>query len=126
MPFPFEVPFRTVQADLDFYVDEIFASLQSEFLMLPKGPGFIEYPVFEHGYEALKQTTNNFQNLAPKSVLRTVHKSPIAFIVLRAPHAPGTRLRNVAARKDRGVAGSNSVDRPKDPDGPAHPAKRKR
>lgn len=84
MPFPFEVPFRTVQADLDFYVDEIFASLQSEFLVLPKGPGFIEYPVFERGYQALKRTTDDFRNLAPKSVLRTVHESPIAFIVLRA------------------------------------------
>ena len=54
MSFPFEAPFEEVEADIDTYVDEVFGSLQSEFLTLPKGPGFVEYSVFEHGYESLK------------------------------------------------------------------------
>ena len=32
MPFPFEVPFKQVQAELDAYVDAVFGALQSEFL----------------------------------------------------------------------------------------------
>ncbi len=55
MPFPFEVPFEEVRADLDTYVDAVFGALQSEFLTLPRGEGFLEYPVFETGYEALKR-----------------------------------------------------------------------
>jgi SOS-response transcriptional repressor LexA len=84
MPFPFEVPFHQVQADLDSYVDEIFSCLQSEFLTLPKGPGFVEYPVFERGYEALKRATGNFRNLSPEMVNVAVHQVPIALIVLRS------------------------------------------
>ena len=83
MPFPFEVPFKQVQANLDMYVDEVFGSLQSEFLTLPKGPGFVDYPAFEQGYEALKRTTSNFRNLSPELVLKTVREAPITFIVLR-------------------------------------------
>lgn len=83
MPFPFEVPFEQVEADLDKYVDEVFGSLQSEFLTLPKGPGFVDYPIFEQGYEALKKATNNFRKLSPDVVLKVVYETPISFIVLR-------------------------------------------
>jgi hypothetical protein len=83
MPFPFEVSFEKVQADIDMYVDSVFGALQSEFLMLPKGEGFIEYPVFENGYEALKLGTNDFRNFIPARVLEVVLRTPISFIVLR-------------------------------------------
>ncbi len=56
MPFPFEVSFEEVEADLDTFVDAVFGALRSEFLTMPKGDGFVEYPVFEHGYETLKRT----------------------------------------------------------------------
>lgn len=84
MPFPFEVPFEEVLADLDTYVDAVFGALQSEFLTLPKGKGFVEYPVFEQGYEALKRTTGNFRELTPAVVIETVQQIPIALIVLRS------------------------------------------
>ena len=57
MPFPFEVGFDDLQADLDTYVDAVFGCLESEFLVMPKGKGFIEFTVFENGYEALKRAT---------------------------------------------------------------------
>ena len=37
MPFPFEVSFDEVQADPDAYVDAVFGSLQSEFMVMPRG-----------------------------------------------------------------------------------------
>lgn len=83
MPFPFEFAFAEVRANLDAFVDEVFRSLQSEFMELPKGPGFIEYPVFERGYEALKRATRDFRVLAPDEVLAAVYAVPIALIVLR-------------------------------------------
>ena len=61
MQLPFEAPFADVQANLDSYVEAVFEGLQSEFLTLPKGPGFIEYPTFEHGYQRLKQASRDFK-----------------------------------------------------------------
>lgn len=84
MPFPFEVPFDKVKADLDIYVDAVFGSLQSEFLTLPKGEGFIDYPIFEQGYETLKKATGNFRRLSSEIVIDVVYTTPITFIVLRS------------------------------------------
>lgn len=84
MPLPFEVPFEEIESNLDAYVDTVFSFLQSEFLKLPKGPGFVEYSTFEKGYEALKQVTSNFRNLSSDQVINTVYEMPISFIVLRA------------------------------------------
>ena len=83
MPFPFEVSFDQVQADLDTYVDEVFACLESEFLVMPKGPGFVEYTTFESGYEALKRATTDFQGVTPATVTPVVFEIPISLIVLR-------------------------------------------
>ncbi len=81
--FPFEVGFEVVQARLDEFVSVVFSSLESEFLILPKGDGFVGYAAFEKGYEALKRATSGFQNLNMSVVLETVQRTPIALIVLR-------------------------------------------
>lgn len=81
--FPFEFDFDVIQARLDEFVAAVCASLESEFLTLPKGKGFVEYAVFETGYEALKRATSGFASLDPAAVLDTVRQTPIAFIVLR-------------------------------------------
>src|SRR5437667_2842695 len=49
---PFEVDFDVLQARLDEFVSTVFATLESEFLILPKGLGFVEYATFEQGYQA--------------------------------------------------------------------------
>ena len=50
---------------------------------LPKGEGFVEYPVFEHGYETLKRATNGFRTLTPEAAIDAVYQAPIALVVLR-------------------------------------------
>ncbi len=80
---PFEVPFVDVESDIETYVDSVFASLRSEFLTLPKGEGFVEYGVFEEGYEALKRQTGDFRTLEPDAIFALVRTTPIAFLVLR-------------------------------------------
>ena len=55
--FPFEASLDEILKEPEHYVDAVFSCLESEFLVLPKGPGFVEYPVFERGYEALKAAT---------------------------------------------------------------------
>jgi hypothetical protein len=81
--YPFEFPFDVVQARLDEFVASVCSSLESEFLVLPKGAGFVEYAVFETGYEALKRATSGFASMEPASVLQAICDAPIAFIVLR-------------------------------------------
>lgn len=81
--FPFEVRFEDILKDPEIYVDVIFSCLESEFLIMPKGTGFVEYPVFEHGYEALKSGTNGFKNFEPTSVLSITIQKPISIVVLR-------------------------------------------
>jgi hypothetical protein len=81
--FPFQFGFDVVQARLDEFVSAVCSSLESEFLVLPKGEGFIEYAVFETGYEALKRVTSGFANINSDAVLGAVRETPVAFIVLR-------------------------------------------
>ncbi len=82
--FPFEVDFAALQANIDPFVNSVFSCLESEFLLMPKGQGFIEYAVFEQGYEALKKATENFNRFSPQDILSAFMQSPVAFVVLRA------------------------------------------
>jgi hypothetical protein len=81
--FPFEVPFSIIQENPDPFVSVVFSCLESEFLVLPKGVGFVEYPVFEQGYEALKQATGGFINFSADLVLPIAFSVPISIVVLR-------------------------------------------
>jgi hypothetical protein len=83
MPFPFEADFVDLKLHMDAYVDEVFSCLESEFLVMPKGPGFVSFPVFEMGYEALKRATRDFQDVRPETIAPVVNQTPIALIVLR-------------------------------------------
>lgn len=83
MRFPFEVPFDQIQASPDEYVSAVFSCLESEFLILPKGDGFVEYPVFETGYEALKQATAGFTDISLTPMLQVASNIPISIIVIR-------------------------------------------
>ena len=83
MPFPFEVGFDEVQSNLDAHVDAVFGCLESEFLVMPRGKGFVEFSTFEMGYEALKRATGNFRDVTPEKVAPVVFEIPISMIVLR-------------------------------------------
>lgn len=81
--YPFEAPFDEIMRDAERYVDAVFSCLESEFLIMPKGVGFIEYPIFERGYEALKTATKGFSDLEPTKVLPVTLAEPISIVVLR-------------------------------------------
>lgn len=100
MKFPFEVPFEKIQNNPEPYVAAVFSCLESEFLQLPKGPGFVEYAVFEQGYETLKRTTAGFSTFAPDTVLaatleaRSVSSSFAPFSDSPRPNGHTSPLRN--------------------------------
>ena len=82
--FPFEVSLEEILQDPESYVDAVFSCLESEFLVMPKGIGFVEYPVFEGGYEALKMATKGFSQLDPEKVFRVTVSEPVTIVVLRS------------------------------------------
>lgn len=82
--FPFELTLGQILADPEPYVDAVFSCLESEFLVMPRGPGFVEYPVFERGYEALKAATRGFTQMDLTAVLAVALSEPVSIIVLRA------------------------------------------
>lgn len=80
----YPIDLEELHANLDHYVDVVFASLESDFLTMPKGQGFVEYPIFEAGYESLKQVTQGFRSFDPKAISVALLDTPMIFIVLRA------------------------------------------
>lgn len=81
--YPFEVTLEEILLDLEIYVDSVFSCLESEFLIMPKGAGFVEYPVFERGYEALKAVSDGFSHLDPEKLFSLIVSEPISVVVLR-------------------------------------------
>jgi len=84
LKFPFEAKPGEILDDIDAYIDSVFSCLESEFLIMPKGVGFVEYPVFECGYEVLKGVTTGFSQLDPDRIFPAAVSEPIVLVVLRA------------------------------------------
>ncbi len=83
MPLRFEIDYRNPNIIWEPLIDEVFGELTSSFLQIPMGNGFIDYPTFEKGYQALKRCTDAFAAVTPETVLDAVREAPIAFIVFR-------------------------------------------
>jgi len=81
--FPFEVPIDKILQEPESYVEAVFSCLESEFLVMPKGAGFVQYPVFESAYETLKAATKGFSSFDPDKVLPVAFSNPISIVVLR-------------------------------------------
>lgn len=82
--FPFEVEYSEMIQDMEPYVSAVFASLESDFMNMPRGKGFIEFSVFDKGYEELKLATNGFQEMNPDQVMAAVQEVPLILIILRS------------------------------------------
>jgi len=81
---PFEVPFSEVEADPEAFIDAVFSTLASEFLVMPKGEGFVDYPTFNTGYERLRKSTANFEQIDRDHIMPAVLEFPIILVVLRS------------------------------------------
>jgi hypothetical protein len=81
--YPFEAPLAAIDDEIESYVDAVFSCLESEFLVMPKGPDFVEYDVFERAYEELKKTTKGFKELDSAAIVDLVRQYPLCITVLR-------------------------------------------
>ncbi|GHV75085.1 hypothetical protein AGMMS49940_23870 [Spirochaetia bacterium] len=81
--YSFEADYNNLLENIDLYVESVFSTLESDFLIMPKGNGFIEYQTFEGGYEILKGITNGFRSFKSESIKKGLLENPMIFIVLR-------------------------------------------
>lgn len=110
MPDRFDVDYRDPSLAFDPLIDEVFGELQSNFLEMPRGEGFTDYPTFETGYQALKRTTNDFTNVTVETIEAAVIAAPISFVVFRAvlgftpPEWAHVTTERTGVRVDQGAA----------------------
>ena len=81
--YPFEVSYAEIEADPDPFIDAVVDTLESSFMVLPQGSGFVSYPRFQEAYEVLKRNTSSFANLEPEVVMSAVVKDALVFVILR-------------------------------------------
>ena len=81
--YPFEATPEEIFDNPGFYVSSVFSCLESEFLVMPKGIGFVGYGAFESGYEAVKKALSGFSVLSAEAVYKTALSVPVSIIVLR-------------------------------------------
>ena len=84
MKYPFEADLQEILSNPDDFVEAVFSSLESEFLLLPRGPGFIDYPTFEAAYEALKRVTVNFSQLPRDQLIDLASSTPLCILIIRS------------------------------------------
>src|ERR1700688_1312910 len=84
MEHPFEATSDEIHSDPESFVSAVFSSLVSEFLIRPKGIGFLDYRMFEAAYETLKQVPGGFQKILSTEILDVAVRHPISLIVLRS------------------------------------------
>jgi len=82
--FPFEATAEELTAEPEIFVKAVCKLLESEFLVLPKGDGFIDYPTFDKAYESLKKATIAFTNIKSDVVYGVALSVPVSFVVLRS------------------------------------------
>lgn len=81
--YPFDTAYEEIEAAVDGFIDAVFDALQSSFMLLPRGPGFVTYPEFQHAYEVLKRYTSGFTAFEPDTVVSALQEDGLTFIVLR-------------------------------------------
>ena len=80
---PYQATAEQFQLDIESYVDAVYSSLESQFLVLPQGPRFVEYTRFQAAYEVLKKATSGFRELRPAAVWDALLIDSMAVVVLR-------------------------------------------
>lgn len=83
MTHPFELSDAALEARLDEMVVVTFQDLQSQFLTLPRGGGFVEYEDFQNAFEILKRETGAFVTFNEQTVESALRADALCFVVLR-------------------------------------------
>ena len=80
---PFELNVLELEARLDEMVAVTFGDLQSQFLILPRGEGFVAFEDFQEAYEVLKRWTSGFTAFDETTVWHALGADALVLLVLR-------------------------------------------
>lgn len=80
---PFAVDSKYLEDHLDDMVSSVFADLESQFLVMPRGDNFVEYVKFQDAYEVLKRHTGAFSTLTDAAVWGALKENALVLVVLR-------------------------------------------
>ena len=80
---PYLATVPEIERDLEAYVDAVYGSIESQFLVLPRGGNFIEYPRFQEAYETLKRATLDFREVQPTMVWDALLSDSLSLVILR-------------------------------------------
>ena len=83
MTHPFEIAAGDLGGRLDEMVDVTFRDLQSQFLVLPRGPGFVEFAEFQQAYETLKGKTRGFTEFTIERIWSALATDALVLVVVR-------------------------------------------
>ncbi len=81
--YPFEATSDQLQTNIEFYVDSFIRSLQSFFLLMPKGRGFVEFQRFQRAFRILKERTADFKEFSVAHVSDALAQDSLVLVVLR-------------------------------------------
>lgn len=122
MPHPFEVTPEYLRDHLEEMVTATFADVQSQFLILPRGRSFVEYPAFQDAYEVLKRHTSAFSVLTKDTTWDALRENALTFMVLRTILGLSPPEWAELARSERGSDVSQSYARDLDVECRIHPS----
>lgn len=80
---PYQSEVAEIADNLSDLVQSTFDDLTSQFMLLPKGTTFLEYPDFRDGYEALRRHTDGFKVVDVDRCWNAACENAVAGIVLR-------------------------------------------
>jgi hypothetical protein len=81
---PFHLSDEDLRSRIDEMIDVTFNDITSQFLLMPRGSAFIEYPEFSNAYEVLKRHTEGFRSVNLDVCLDALTENSRVFGVLRA------------------------------------------
>lgn len=83
MLYPFKLGREELERNIDDVVNVVWEGLQSNFLTLPRGPGFLTYERFAEAFDRLVARTRRFSDLSPENVWNAFKDDPLVLVVVR-------------------------------------------
>ena len=82
--YPFQATQDELAISVERYIDQFIDSLQSFFMIMPRGSGYVSLARFERAYQTVLHETHGFQTLSRQIAVEAVRKDSLVLQVLRA------------------------------------------
>ena len=70
---PFEVSLQELLRNLDDHVERVFRALESDFLFMPRGDGFVDFDTFADAYARLNRAARRHEGTSSRHEGKDLH-----------------------------------------------------